>query len=49
VGIGLGAGYYAHCRGRVAIASIEAGNPLYDNDLAPQFMGWYRPGKLLRA
>jgi hypothetical protein len=43
VGIHLAAGYFAHCRGRVAIASMEPGNPLYENDLSPQFMGWYRP------
>ena len=43
VGICLGGGYFAHCRGRVAIASIESGNPLHDKDLEPQFMGWYRP------
>ncbi len=43
VGIALGGGYFAHCRGRVAIASLEPGNPLFDNDLKPQFMGWYRP------
>jgi|SRR5262245_2397833 len=43
VGICLGAGYFAHCRGRVAIANMDPGNPLHDNDLGPQFMGWYRP------
>ena len=42
VGIALGGGYYAHCRGRVAIASIEPSNPLFDKDLKPQFMGWFR-------
>ena len=45
VGIALGGGYFAHCRGRVAIASIERGNLLCDKDLLPQFMGWYRPRK----
>jgi len=45
VGIALGEGYFAHCRGRVAIASIERDNPLCDKDLLPQFMGWYRPRK----
>jgi hypothetical protein len=43
VGLALGAGYYAHCRGRVAVASMDADNPLCDKDLLPQFMGWYRP------
>jgi len=43
VGIALGGGYFAHCRGRVAIASIEPSNPLFDKDLRPQFMGWFRP------
>jgi cell wall-associated NlpC family hydrolase len=43
VGICLGGGYFAHCRGRVTLASMDAGNPLYDKDLAPQFMGWFRP------
>src|SRR5262249_50843917 len=33
VGIALGGGYFAHCRGRVTIASLEAGNRLFDNDL----------------
>ena len=43
VGIALGGGYFAHCRGRVQVASIQADDPLFDNDLRPQFMGWYRP------
>jgi len=45
VGIALGGGYFAHCRGRVAIASIMPSNPLCDKDLLPQFMGWFRPRK----
>jgi cell wall-associated NlpC family hydrolase len=45
VGIALGGGYFAHCRGRVAVASVENDNPLYDSALKPQFMGWYRPSK----
>jgi len=45
VGIALGGGYFAHCRGRVAVASVLPGNPLFDKDLAPQFMGWYRPAR----
>jgi cell wall-associated NlpC family hydrolase len=44
VGIALGGGYFAHCRGRVVVASVENDNPLYDKDLKPQFMGWYHPG-----
>ena len=43
VGLALGGGFYAHCRGRVAVASLEASNPLFDKDLLPQFMGWFRP------
>ena len=43
VGLALGGGFFAHCRGRVAVASVEASNPLCDKDLLPQFMGWYRP------
>lgn len=43
VGIALGGGYFAHCRGRVVIGSLDAGNPLCDKDLLSQFMGWYRP------
>ena len=45
VGIALGGGYFAHCRGRVVVASVENDNPLYDKALRPQFMGWYRPAK----
>jgi hypothetical protein len=45
VGIALGEGYFAHCRGRVMLASVDSDNPLYDKDLKPQFMGWYRPSK----
>jgi cell wall-associated NlpC family hydrolase len=43
VGIALGGGYFTHCRGRVVIASVDNDNPLYDKELKPQFMGWYRP------
>ena len=43
VGIGLGEGYFAHCRGRVVIASVDPSNPLCDKDLLPQFMGWFQP------
>lgn len=43
VGLCLGGGFYAHCRGRVHVASMDTDNPLCDKDLLPQFMGWYRP------
>jgi cell wall-associated NlpC family hydrolase len=43
VGLCLGGGYFAHCRGRVHVASMDPDNILCDNDLLPQFMGWYRP------
>ena len=45
VGLALGNQFYAHCRGKVAVASLDAGNPLCDKDLLPQFMGWFRPIK----
>jgi len=45
VGIALGGGYFAHCRGRVVVASVDDDNPLYDKDLRPQFMGWFRASK----
>jgi len=45
VGICLGGSYFAHCRGRVTIASLDPDNPLCDKELLPQFMGWYRPRK----
>lgn len=43
VGIGLGGGYYAHCRGMVRISSEKTSNRLCDNTLMPQFVGWARP------
>jgi hypothetical protein len=43
VGLALGAGFYAHCRGRVAVARLDPANPLCDKELVPQFMGWFRP------
>jgi gamma-D-glutamyl-L-lysine dipeptidyl-peptidase len=43
VGIGLGGGYFAHCRGMVRISSAESSNRLYDNEIMPQFLGWARP------
>lgn len=42
VGIALGGSYFAHSRGRVRIASLEPGDPLCDEDLVPQSMGWFR-------
>jgi len=48
VGIGLGGGYYAHCRGFVRISSLDENNPLCDKDLVSQFRGWWRlprPGR----
>src|SRR6185369_8202087 len=45
VGIALGGGYFAHCRGRVVVASVDDDNPLYDKELRPQFMGWFRASK----
>jgi cell wall-associated NlpC family hydrolase len=46
VGIGLGGGYYAHCRGMVRIGSMEPSNQLYDKELAPQELGWARPQRV---
>ena len=43
VAIALGGGYFADCRGAVRIASLSAGNPLYDNGLARQYRGFRRP------
>ena len=43
VGIGLGGGYFAHCRVMVRIASLERHNALWDNDMSLMFMGWWRP------
>jgi len=43
VGIGLGGGYFVHCRGMVRIASTESANQLYDKELGPQAVGWARP------
>ena len=43
VGIGLGGGYYAHCRGIVRISSLKSSNQLCDKELMPQFLGWARP------
>ena len=43
VGIGLGGGYYAHCRGMVRVSSLESSNQLCDKELMPQVLGWARP------
>ena len=43
VGIALGGGYFADCRGVVRIASLSVGNPLYDNALAKQYRGFRSP------
>jgi len=43
VGLALGDGYFAHCRGRVTVSSVDPENALCDKDLLPQFMGWHRP------
>ena len=49
VGLGLGGGYYAHCRRIVRVSSVDPRNELYDNELAPQFAGWKRPRKKPKA
>ena len=43
VRVGLGGGYFAHCRGMVRIASAEPRNRLYDNALMSVCRGWFRP------
>lgn len=43
VGIGLGGGYFAHCRGMVRVGSCERGNVLWDSALASMSRGWWRP------
>ena len=43
VGIGLGGGYYAHCRGMVMISSLKSSNRLCDNEMLGQFLAWARP------
>ena len=43
VGIWLGSGRYAHARGVVQVASLDAGKPLYDKGLKAQFRGFGRP------
>jgi gamma-D-glutamyl-L-lysine dipeptidyl-peptidase len=43
VGIALGAGYYAHARGRVMIGSLDPRNPLCDRQLLDQLIAVRRP------
>ena len=43
VGIALGAGYYAHARGRVLIGSLDPSNPLCDSQLLDQLIAVRRP------
>jgi cell wall-associated NlpC family hydrolase len=43
VGIGLGGGRYAHCRGVVRISSIDPKDPLFDAELGAFVRGWRRP------
>ena len=43
VGLGLGGGYYAHCRKHVHINSVDPSNPLCDIALNRQSRGWKRP------
>jgi cell wall-associated NlpC family hydrolase len=43
VGVGLGAGYFAHCRGRVMISSLDLDNQLCANELIDMSLGWRRP------
>jgi hypothetical protein len=45
VGIALGAGYYAHSRGRVMIGSTDPRNPLCDKQLLAQFVAARRPAR----
>ena len=49
VGLGLGGGYYAHCRKHVRINSVNPVNPLYDNELKHQMRGWKRPVRSART
>jgi gamma-D-glutamyl-L-lysine dipeptidyl-peptidase len=43
VGLGLGGGYFAHCRGIVRIGSVDYHNALWDKGLSGQIRGWWRP------
>ncbi len=49
VGLALGDGYFAHSRGRVCIAHVDPENPLCDNELLSQFVGWRRPRARARS
>jgi hypothetical protein len=42
VGLCLGGGWFAHARGCVRLGSMERSNPLYDNELSDQFVGYRR-------
>lgn len=46
VGLGLGGDWYAHCRGRVRLSSLDRDNPLCDNEILGQFRGWRRVKQL---
>jgi gamma-D-glutamyl-L-lysine dipeptidyl-peptidase len=43
VGLGLGGGYFAHCRGFVRISSVDRLNALWDKELSSMLVGWGRP------
>lgn len=43
VGVSLSGTHFAHARGRVAVASVDPRNALYDKELHPQLVGWFRP------
>ncbi len=43
VGLVLGGGYFAHCRGWVRVNSMNTRNPLCDNELMAQWRGFGRP------
>jgi len=45
VGLALGRGYYAHCRGCVRINSVLADNSMYDIELSNQVVGFGRPAE----
>jgi len=45
VGVSLAGGLFVHARGRVGMGSLSPDNPLYDKDLKPQMVGWFRPGR----
>ncbi len=49
VGIAVGGGFYAHCRGSVRMSSLELSNRLCDKELVVQFVGWRRSPAPLRG